>query len=195
MDQNPSTPSSGQEEPRRSFLTKFLAVVIGAIASLIPFATGLAVFLDPLRSRAKKDGPESNGPEGYIKVGMLDGLLVGKPRRETVIDDRVDAWNLFPQEPVGAVYLLRKEDNTVLAFNVECPHLGCGVDFKPDRQVYQCPCHNSSFHVDGPIANEGSPSARGLDSLEVDSDMLKEGEVWVKFQKFSAGKAEKIVEE
>ena len=191
------TPSSSSEHdvPRRSFLTKFLAVVIGGVVSMVPFVSGLVVFLDPLRSRKKRNGGESDGPEGFIRVANLDGLLVGKPRRFTVIDDRVDAWNLFPKEPVGAVYLVRSGADLVTALNVECPHAGCAVDFSPDRRVYQCPCHASSFHVDGGIANANSPSARALDSLEVHPEKLNKGEIWVKFQSFRSGTAEKIPEE
>ena len=191
MDYTPSS-SSEQYVPRRSFLTKFLAVVIGGVVSLVPFVSGLAVFLDPLRSKKKRNGGESDGPEGFIRVANLDGLLVGKPRRFTVIDDRVDAWILFPKEPVGAVYLVRSETDSVIALNVECPHAGCAVDYNPYREVYQCPCHASSFDVDGRLANKNSPSARALDSLEIHPEKLKDGEIWVKFQSFRAGTAEKI---
>lgn len=182
-----SQPSEG--EPRRGFLTKSLAVVIGGIVSLFPFATGLAVFLDPLRSRKKGGG--GGEYDGYTKVTALDDLLVGKdPRRYTVIDDRVDAWNMFPQEPIGAIYLLRQSDSEVLAFNVDCPHATCPVNFDRDRKVYQCPCHNSSFKPTGEIANPDSPAARGLDSLDV--KINKKNEVWVKFANFQPGKAEQI---
>jgi len=186
------TTETKTKQPRRGFLTEALAIIIGGIAGLFPTIVGLAVFLDPLRSR-KKDG-EASASDGFLKVAMVDGLPVGKPRRYTVVDDRVDAWNLFPQEQVGAVYLMKNEDNSITALNVKCPHLGCAVEFIADREVYQCPCHNSSFKPDGEIANEGSPSARALDSLEVDSERLKQGEVWVKYENFRASTAEKIAE-
>jgi len=194
MNSEPSNSSTAETLPRRNFLTKFLAVVVGGIVTLVPLVSGLAVFFDPLRKRKSRDGA-AGGKEGFIKVAQLDSLLVGRPRREVVLDDRVEFWNLFPQDPVGAVYLLRKEDDSVIALNVECPHAGCSVDFVPDRSIYQCPCHDSSFQIDGPIANKDSPAARGLDTLEVDPEKLKQGEVWVKFQKFQSTTAEKIVEE
>jgi menaquinol-cytochrome c reductase iron-sulfur subunit len=177
---------------RRGFLRKFLAVVIGGFVSLFPAAAGLAVFVDPLRSR--KPDSSGGGQEGFLKVASLDSLLVGSPRRVTVINDRVDAWNLFPQEPVGAVYLLRNDEGSVLALNVVCPHAGCPVDFDPDKKAYQCPCHKSSFQLDGNILNPDSPAPRGLDSLLVDQEKLKSGEVWIKFQNFQSGKAERISE-
>jgi len=184
-------PGSSQPE-RRGFLKKFLAVVIGGFVSLFPAAAGLAVFFDPLRRRKSVDG--ANGQEGFLKVAVLESLLVNSPRRVTVINDRVDAWNLFPKESVGAVYLLRRDDGTVLALNDICPHAGCRVDFNPDQASYQCPCHKSSFQLDGGILNPDSPAPRGLDALEVDPEKLKAGEVWVRFQNFQSGKAEKVAE-
>jgi len=178
---------SAPETPRRGFLQKGLAVLIGGFITLFPFATGLAVFLDPLRSRKRAGGGDA---DGFIKVAALDDLLVGKaPRRYTVIDDRVDAWNMFPQEPIGAIFLLRPSEKEVLAFNADCPHATCPVSFDRDRQVYQCPCHNSSFKPTGEIANPGSPAARGLDRLQV---KLEEGNVWIKFQNFQPGIAEQV---
>ena len=186
------------EEPRRSFLAKSLAILIGGLLSLFPFATGVVVFLDPLRKRRKRgsNGDVPEGLEGYIRVSTLDALLVGSPRREEVIDDLSDAWNLYPQEAIGAVYLLRTDESTVQAFNVSCPHVTCPVDFDANRKVYQCPCHDSSFNVDGSIANERSPAARGLDSLEVKQVPSDAGvQIWVKYQDFRAGIKEKIVKE
>jgi Rieske Fe-S protein len=178
--------------PRRGFVKQALAVVAGAIVSLIPLAAGVAVFLDPLRKRRQKGG-KGQDDEGFIRVANLDGLLVGgAPRKFSVIDDRSDAWNLFPQESIGLIFLLRTGEKVVQAFNAACPHAGCFVDFDGDKKVYQCPCHASSFKVDGAIANANSPAARGLDELNV--KIKNDAEVWVKFQNFTAGKAEKIAE-
>jgi Rieske Fe-S protein len=64
------------------------------------------------------------------------------------------------------------------------------VDYDLSRKGYHCPCHNSSFGVDGKIADPKSPSPRGLDELEV--EIRGESEIWVKFQNFRAGGREKI---
>jgi menaquinol-cytochrome c reductase iron-sulfur subunit len=107
-----------------------------------------------------------------------------------VLATRVDAWNRATQVPIGAVYLRRTTDGKVSAFNVVCPHAGCFVDFLPDRGSYLCPCHNSTFTLTGKIADRSSPAPRGLDALDVE---VRDGkEVWVTFQNFLAGRAEKI---
>ena len=168
---------------RRGFFKKSAAAVISILLGAIPFGAGVAVFLDPLRKKSSA--------KGAIKVASLDALPDdGIPRKFPVIASRVDAWNKFSASPIGAVYLRRTADGKIQALNVVCPHAGCFVDFLPDRGMYLCPCHNSTFAINGQIADRSSPAARGLDSLDVE---VRDGkEIWVRFQNFQAGRAEKI---
>ncbi len=170
-------------DSRREFVKKFLAGLLGTIGGIIPFAAGVAVFLDPLRRKASDSG--------MVRVASLDALPGdGIPRKFAVRATRVDAWNKFRNVPIGAVYLRRTAEGQIQAVNVVCPHAGCFVDFVPDHGRYECPCHNSKFTIAGKIDDPASPSPRGLDTLEV---QLREGkEIWVKFQNFEAGRAEKI---
>jgi menaquinol-cytochrome c reductase iron-sulfur subunit len=173
-------PSSGD---RRGFLKRFFAGFIGVVLGAIPFGAGVVVFMDPLRRKAGMGLP--------VKVTTLDALPAdGIPRKFSVVASRVDAWNKFPETPIGAVYLRRTEDGKVQALNVVCPHAGCFVDYLPDKGSYHCPCHNSRFAVTGTIEDPSSPAARGLDSLQV--EIKADKEVWVRFQNFQAGKAEKV---
>ena len=138
--------SSDAPKSRRDFFKKSLAVVLGAISTIIPVAAGLTVFLDPLRRK-------SSG-KGFVRVATLDALPNdGAPRKFPVLADRVDAWNRFSNVPIGAVYLRRTANDKVEALNVVCPHAGCFVDFKAERGKFLCPCHNSLFAVDGKIAD------------------------------------------
>jgi menaquinol-cytochrome c reductase iron-sulfur subunit len=169
---------------RRSFFKKACASILGAILGLVPLGAGLAVFLDPLR---RKSGAAAD----FTRVTTLEALSDdGVPRKFPVLATRQDAWNKFPATPIGAVYLRRTNDGKIEALNVVCPHAGCFVDFIPDRQLYLCPCHNSTFTESGAVADKSSPAARGLDSLQV--EVRSKNEIWVKFQNFQAGSAEKI---
>jgi menaquinol-cytochrome c reductase iron-sulfur subunit len=177
-------PTHAPENPdRRGFLTKALAAVIGGIVGLFPALAGLTVILDPLRRKTQASG--------LARVASLDALPNdGVPRKFRVVADRQDAWNKFNNVPVGAVYLRRTGEKTVEAYNVVCPHAGCFVDYMPERKSYLCPCHNSTFAVDGKMNDPKSPSPRGLDTLEV--EVRDGGEIWVKFQNFQAGHKEKV---
>jgi len=176
-----SSTDSGQA-PRRSFLAGAAALVVGVAAAAAPLVAGAAVFLDPLRRRL--------GDRDMVQVTHLAVLPEdGVPRKFTVQADRTDAWNTHRNVPVGAVYI-RRTAAGVRAHNVVCPHAGCFVSLAPDRSRFVCPCHKSSFALDGSINDPSSPSPRDMDELEV--EIRNRDEVWVRFQNFQSGRPEKM---
>lgn len=185
----PDTPPQASEvtadEGRRGFLASLAAIAVGAAATLIPTAAGLFAFLNPLG--------KSGGDALRLQITSLDALPDdGMPRRFSVVTARTDAWSQLPAEPIGAVYL-RRVGEDVTAHSAICPHAGCFVEFRDGDSLYQCPCHDSQFEADGSrIRPEECPAPRGLDSLAVEVD--DSGAVWVRYETFRAGTAEKIAE-
>lgn len=182
-----ATPSASDSAtaPRRNVVAAVAAATIGGFVGLVPFAAGVATFLDPLLRRKKAGGEEGAKPS--IRVASLDALPAdGTPVQVPVIDDLTDAWNREPNQPIGAVYL-RREGDKVSCFNAICPHAGCFVGYSAERKVFQCPCHTSSFQLDGERILP-SPSPRDMDSLVVDPEKLKDGEVWVQFVNYYPAK-------
>jgi menaquinol-cytochrome c reductase iron-sulfur subunit len=176
------TPNASSQTDRREFISKAASIVIGGSLVVAPAVGGLCLLLDPLRR-------DSEGVASVL-VATLNSLPEnGEPRKFSVLATRVDVWNRTPNVPVGAVYLQRVGDK-VRALNVVCPHAGCFVDYRPANNNYFCPCHNSSFALDGRIQDPKSPSPRGLDELPV--EVRNGNEVWVTFQNFHAGVHEKI---
>jgi len=180
-------------------MTKMLAISIGGILTLFPFAVGLLPFLDPLKKK-KKRGPTGVTPsmdaDGFIRVTSVDTLTAPNlPTFFKVRADHIDAWNYFAEIPVGSIYLYRTGDigkdgtKAIVAFSTTCPHAGCAVDFKRGTKSFDCPCHNSSFTIQGK-RSDASPSPRDLDRLET---KIEQNAIWVKFQKFRAGISEKAV--
>lgn len=170
------------QPPRRGFLKRFAAGVIGAVVGIVPLFSGIALLFDPLRRKSAAGEFTLVAPLGAIPED-------GTPRKFTILASRTDAWNKSPQTPIGAVYLRRTGPKSVIAFNVVCPHAGCFVEFVGANKSFHCPCHRSAFALDGAIAS-ASPAKRGLDALEV--EIRRDSEVWVRFQNFLAGTAEKI---
>lgn len=163
-------------------MKKAAAVTVGGIACLIPVGAGVGVLLDPLRRQSVSSAP--------VRVTTLEALPAdGIPRKFTIIADRSDAWNKYPSTAIGAVYLRRTSDE-IQALNMACPHAGCFIDFLPAREAFFCPCHNSAFALTGAVADPNSPSPRPMDSLPV--EIRNGNEVWVVFQNFRAGTAQKI---
>jgi Rieske Fe-S protein len=168
---------------RRSFFKEAATVLLGAVAILGPIGAAISVALDPLRK-----GKASNN--NFVRITSLESVPAdGVPRKFEVIAERTDAWNKFPNTPIGAVYLRRTNDKNIEAFNVVCPHAGGFIDYNRSEKCFLCPLHNSAFTLDGSIKDPSSPSPRPMDSLKVE---VRDGEIWVAFKNFLAGTREKI---
>ncbi|MCC6125608.1 MAG: Rieske (2Fe-2S) protein [Pirellulales bacterium] len=183
------TDSPAPLQERRGFLAKLLAIVGGGAALLAPTALGAVSFFNPLRQKGRAGG--------FFKLATLDVLPDdGTPLKIAVVAERVDAWNRYPNESIGAVYLRRagKKDVKVEALQVVCPHAGCSIMFEPGEKSgkFFCPCHNASFDLAGVRTDRTSPSPRDMDALE--AEIRNGDEVWVKFQTFATGTSRKTAQ-
>ena len=135
--------------------------------------------LSPLLAREGKDPARSP----FVPVLPLAELKEGTPRRVEVTSSVVDAWSRQDGIVLGAVWLLKQPSGEVVAFSTVCPHLGCGIDHDPrGGGSFVCPCHTSSFAMDGRRAT--GPSPRGMDRLETE---VKDGWVRVRYVRFKQG--------
>ena len=147
---------------------------------MAPIGAAIVVLSHPLKSR---------GIPLPVKITSLSSLILnGPPKFFQVVTERRDAWTKFPANAIGAVFLRRTGEREVIAFNAACPHLGCAVEFRGERDTFYCPCHDSEFAKTGEVRGT-SPSRRGLDTLRV--EVNEAGEVWVYFENFAPGTAEK----
>jgi Rieske Fe-S protein len=187
------------EDSRRNFFVSTVAVVSGVVAGVVPAAMALFTFCDPLRRLRRTpqlySAEDEQDPSGFVRVCSVDALTEDTaPQRFPVVSDRIDAWNFTPAQPIGAVFVQRTGPQSVRVFNATCPHAGCSVAC--DGQSFLCPCHNSSFNLDGTkrVSTSGkeNPSPRDMDTLEVDLDRMARGEVWVDYVNFYTGREEKI---
>ncbi|MDQ6612993.1 MAG: Rieske (2Fe-2S) protein, partial [Gemmatimonadota bacterium] len=171
------------QRDRRSYLTRAAALVVGGLIAVVAPVAGLFTFFDPLRRKTEN--------RGLVRVASISSLPKnGEPRKVAVLDELVDAWNRTPDVPIGSVYVEKTGPKTVRVLNAVCPHLGCSVGLNAARTGFVCPCHKSSFSLDGRILDPNSPSPRAMDELH--AEVRDNGEVWVKFQNFRKGTPEKI---
>ncbi len=148
----------------------------GLAGTVLAPATGLVLF--PLHEDV------TSGGEEFVMVG--DRAQFGVvPRRVEIFADRKDAWNRVTRVRIGAAFVAVK-GGTLSAFSTVCPHLGCGIDFDEESSCFKCPCHRSSFDLEGAVT-EG-PAPRGLDALEIED---RDGSIAVMYQRFRQGVAQK----
>ena len=132
---------------------------------------------------AKRGGA---GGQKWVKTVRLDQLPEGRPRKVQIVSDVRDAWKLEKDADLGAVWLTRN-GNEVTALSVVCPHLGCSIAATDDHKGFACPCHDSSFAIDG--KRENGPSPRDMDPLET---RVTDGVVEVDFRRYRQGTPDRI---
>jgi Rieske Fe-S protein len=169
---------------RRDFY-RFATSILNGLMGLSLALPAVAYLFTPFRKKGR-DG-------GFEPLTRLKQLKVGVPRSFAIIEQRQDAWVKYPAEPVGSVWLIRQPDGkqpAVIAFTSECPHLGCAVNLTADGKDFLCPCHTSSFDLEGAPRNSVPP--RPMDRLDVEISDGVDPEVRVKFQRFRTLSQEKI---
>ena len=192
------TPSDGatnaDDTPSRRRLLGVLAGLLGGLLGLAAAVGPLGVVLDPLLRR--RAAPDAGGPEGrgWTSVGPVDRFPVGGPPARVVLkEDRVDAWLREPGVSVGSVLVARLGPEAFRVFSARCPHLGCAVAFRPGADHFVCPCHKSTFALDGalrPHTDGGkNPSPRGLDPL---AWRVAHGHLQVRWVRYRTGSAERV---
>lgn len=70
----------------------------------------------------------------FPQLGMVGGSATGQPSGAT--------------DPIVVV---RVDANSVAALDARCTHRGCTVLWTPARKDLECPCHGSSFALDGRV--------------------------------------------
>lgn len=174
-------PSATPDDPSRRSLLKLatcgLAVAVGT-AVAAPAALLLA---HPLRKKTVTGGEEP------IPVAALERLPEGVPVAAKVVAPvRRDAWQKQNDVALGAVWLVRHGERVECLSSV-CPHAGCFIDYEEKEQRFLCPCHGSTFALDG--KRTAGPAPRDMDTLATE---VRAGKVLVRFQRFRQASPKKV---
>jgi menaquinol-cytochrome c reductase iron-sulfur subunit len=169
----------GGKQNRREFFSWVLGIGSTAIGALLA-VPGASYVLDPLLRSSGKKGR-------WVRVAEFSSLNKDQPVTAPVVGEQVDAWTKSDNVRLGTVWLRVVDSDKVIAYNAECPHLGCKVGFNAEKARFGCPCHDSSFGLDGKVL--GGPAPRGMDELET---RVENGHVEVRFVRFRAQVKERI---
>jgi len=80
-----------------------------------------------------------------LRIATVDQLPVGGARSFA-----------YPAAPDSCV-LVRPNENTFVAFSQKCTHLSCAVVPRPERNCFQCPCHEGFFDLTSGEPLSGPP--------------------------------------
>lgn len=114
---------------------------------------------------------------GGACLGGLAGALSCAPGEEadagpspTPAETRLHLASLPPGERLrvlhdGRPVEVRRVGEEVVARSLICTHFACEVRWRPDEEVYACPCHDGRFGPDGRVL--GGPPSRPLPEVPV----------------------------
>ncbi len=71
----------------------------------------------------------------------------------------------------SSILLIRREDGTFLALTSRCTHQGCTV--KPSRSFLVCPCHGSTFDLNGKVLRGPARTPLPRFSATIQSDLIE----------------------
>ncbi|MEJ2720123.1 MAG: Rieske (2Fe-2S) protein [bacterium] len=152
---NPADPGESRANPagtgglnRRGFLS-MISVAVGAVAAALVAAPITGFLLGPVfRKRTAQ----------WRAVGAVDGFTRGDTVKVDFKDAEAKPW--AGETGRTAAWLQRRADGDIVAFSLDCTHLGCPVRWEPGTQLFMCPCHGGVYYADGSVA--GGPPPRPL---------------------------------
>jgi Rieske Fe-S protein len=167
--------SSGQRPPtRRTFLAWWIGVLLTTVAAAVVAPIGVYIFPAHLPNRGK----------GKIRVALATPVAELKEGAAARFD--APAGMAFVMADGGGVNnagdptfggFLTRDQGTLRAFAITCPHLGCSYAFDDGKRHFVCPCHGSEFALDGkvlhgpatsPLSHLTWQAGPGVNEIEVD---------------------------
>ncbi|MBL7959496.1 Rieske (2Fe-2S) protein [bacterium] len=121
---------------RRNFLSSVLATSSGLVLGNLASSS-------PLNAAGILDEPHAGGNslsiniEDYPELKEAGGYKVLK---EVAIGDMTDS-----------IIIVRKSDTDFLAYSSICRHKKCNVKYKKERDLFVCPCHGSTYDINGKV--------------------------------------------
>ncbi len=102
------------QAPRRNFLTKATAILVGAALPVVPAIAAVGSFINPLfpwvkaKQRPSGSKPMDDGP-GFFRTLPASEVAV-EPQLFQIIAEKKDAWNVYPSTAIGSIYLQKISD-------------------------------------------------------------------------------------
>ena len=122
---------------------------------------------------------------GWSDAGTVAELTVGRPQERRFSELVKSGWQSEKQD--RTIWIVKKPDNSVVAYSSSCTHLGCGYRWVEAQQRFACPCHGSFFDINGTVL--AGPAPRSLDTLPA---RVENNRLLVQYEVFQLGSTEKV---
>jgi menaquinol-cytochrome c reductase iron-sulfur subunit len=139
-------------ETRRGFYVRAIYALSGLITAALALPA-VAYLMAPPRSRKN---------DGWMEAADAGSLPLNSPEEVIFRRNRVDGWKVVSEKT--SAWVVKTGENQVVAFAPQCTHLGCAYHWDDRNHNFLCPCHTSTFALDGKVLT--GPAPRPLDRYQ-----------------------------
>ncbi len=137
---------------RRALLVSAIYGLWGLIAAALGAPAAVYLLFPPRTKKA----------EEWIEAGRADNLRLKVPEELVFRRNRTDGWKVTSEKT--SAWVVKMAPGHIVAFAPQCTHLGCAYHWDEQKQQFLCPCHTSTFSLDGSVTS--GPAPRALDRFE-----------------------------
>ena len=151
------------QRTRRTFYLEAIYALWGLVSATLAAPAFVYLFFPP---RAKHEGE-------WVDATDLAKLTMNSPEEVVFRRNRVDGWKITSEK--ATAWVVKLSPNRVVAFAPQCTHLGCAYHWDEANRRFLCPCHSSTFGIDGTVVS--GPAPRPLDrfATRIDGERLEIG--------------------
>lgn len=142
-----------ERETRRSFYISVIYGIWALMGALLSVPALAYLFSAGKRSEL----------EEFVEAGDISRLAINTPREMVFRRRRKDGWKIISEKTTA--WVIRVSASEVVAFAPQCTHLGCAYHWDDKNNNFLCPCHTSTFGLDGRVLT--GPAPRPLDRYRV----------------------------
>ena len=148
---------------RRRFYLEAIYALWGSIGATLAIPAFVYLFFPPRLRRQDE----------WVQAADLSKLPLNSPEEVVFRRNRVDGWKITSEKT--SAWVVKSTENHAIAFAPQCTHLGCAYHWDERNHRFICPCHSSTFGLDGNVLS--GPAPRPLDryTTRVEGDHLEIG--------------------
>jgi menaquinol-cytochrome c reductase iron-sulfur subunit len=143
----------GEDPNRRGFHMAMIYGIWGVITSALTLPAAVYLLFPPKVQRSGQ----------WVDAADLTQIQPKVPEEVVFRRNRVDGWKVNSEK--STAWVVKVADNQAIAFAPQCTHLGCAYHWDEANKNFLCPCHTSTFDIDGKVLS--GPAPRPLDRYQV----------------------------
>ncbi|HUS06007.1 MAG TPA: ubiquinol-cytochrome c reductase iron-sulfur subunit [Bryobacteraceae bacterium] len=142
-----------QLQDRRAFHLSVIYGLGAIITGALTIPAAIYLFFPP---RVKKTA-------NWVEAGDLAQMHPKIPEEVVFRRNRIDGWKVTSEK--STAWVVKTGEAEAVAFAPQCTHLGCAYHWDEQNKNFLCPCHTSTFGLDGSVLS--GPAPRPLDRYEI----------------------------